>query len=165
MQTVGRLCRTHLRPVFLVPTYVAARGAPPPPQTALKTFYDIAGTASCILVLNYLAAPFMLLTWRDSIVGWTRLAWYGHFMVFGALAFFYAGGTKSLKRCQAARMRKAGVKPQAAANGAKNGEAKVNGNGSTTVSGATTPRVQYMPPVDDVAKEVEATKLMHKFSD
>ena len=150
-----------MRPVFLTPDYVATRGAPPPPQTALKTFYDLAGTACAILVLNYLAAPFMLLTWRDSVTGWSRLAWYGHFMVFGALAFFYAGGTRALKRCQIARMRKAGIKINGTA-----AEPKLNGNGSVSTpgSGAVTPRVQYMPPVDDVAKEVERTELMQKLN-
>ena len=106
MQTVGRLCRSHIRPLFLPASYVEVRGGPPPPQTPLKRAYDAVGTATCILILNYLAAPFMLLTWHDSILGWSRLAWYGHWLVFGAMAFFYGGGIKALKRAQAERAKK-----------------------------------------------------------
>lgn len=152
VQTVGRLCRSHIRPLFLPATYVEVRGGPPPPQTPIKRAYDIVGTVVCILTLNYLAAPFMLLTWRDSILGWSRLAWYGHWMVFGALAFFYGGGIKMLKRMQAERVKKAGV--------AKGLEEVPSG----IATGATTPGVQTLPPLDDVAREVERTEFMRNLS-
>ncbi|PSR73493.1 hypothetical protein PHLCEN_2v10785 [Hermanssonia centrifuga] len=152
VQTVGRLCRSHIRPLFLPATYVASRTAPPPPQTFIKRVYDLVGTLTCILILNYLAAPFMLLTWHDSILGWSRLAWYGHVMIVSAMAFFYGGGTGFLKRIQAARVKKAGV-----------GKSETNGNG--TPSGATTPNlVQTLPPLDDVAKEMEKTKFMRNLN-
>lgn len=145
MQTVGRLCRSSIRPLFLPATYVAQRGAPPPPQTTIKRVYDFIGAVLTTLILNYMAAPFMLLTWQDSIVGWSRLGWYGHIAVGGALAFFYLGGTKFLKRTQAARAKKAGV--------AVNGKASANGSGMSTPS--TLDEAPTLPPLDDIAKEVE----------
>lgn len=154
VQTVGRLCRSHVRPLFLPATYVASRTAPPPPQTPIKIAYDVVGTFTCILVLNYLAAPFMLLTWRDSILGWSRLAWYGHWMVVSALVFFYGGGTRVLRHLQIARAKAAGVRVESTDGGKTNG----------SVSGATTPRVQTMPPLDDVAQEVEKTEFMRNLS-
>ena len=152
MQTVGRLCRSHLRPLFLPATYVASRTAPPPPQTPIKIAYDVAGTVVTLLVLNFTAAPFMLLTLRDSMIGWARLSWYGFWIVFGALGFFYAGGTGYLKHLQMTRLKQAGVKVDK--------EVKTNGNGSGTV----TPRVQTMPPLDDVAREVENSPFMRKIN-
>ena len=103
MQTIGRLCRSNLRPLFLPADFVEVRGGPAPPQTLVKRAYDIAGVVASIFVLNYLAAPFMLLTLKNSILAWSRLAWYGHWVIIGSLAFFYLGGTRWLRRTQAAR--------------------------------------------------------------
>lgn len=140
VQTVGRLCRSHLRPLFLPPTYVTARGAPPPPQTLMKQLYDFAGTFCCILVLNYLAGPFMLLSARDSLLGWSRLAWYGHVFVGGALVFFYGGGIKILRGIQKQRVKAAGG-------------VKVDGAGTPTEG--STKNGLPVPPVDEAAKRVE----------
>ncbi|KAI0698596.1 MBOAT, membrane-bound O-acyltransferase family-domain-containing protein [Cytidiella melzeri] len=148
VQTIGRLARSNLRPLFLIPTYVEQRGAPPPPQTTIKRVYDLIGMVITTLILNYMAAPFMLLNWHDCILGWSRLGWYGHYVLIGAYAFFYLGGTRLLRRTQAARARKAGVQP------VSNGKA-VNRSAPTT-PGA----VPVLPPLDSVAKEVEKTKLI-----
>ncbi|GJE84957.1 MBOAT-domain-containing protein [Phanerochaete sordida] len=152
VQTVGRLCRSHVRPLFLPATWVEVRGGPPPPATPLKRAYDAVGTVACILTLNFLAAPFMLLTWRDSLLGWSRLGWYGLWMVFGAMAFFYAGGIKLLRRAQAARVQRAGVAKE------------LREVPSGVATGATTPRVEVLPPFDDVAKEVERSEFMRNLS-
>lgn len=152
VQTVGRLCRSNIRPLFLSPTYVEVRGGPPPPQTPLKTLYDFVGTLSAVAILNYITTPFILLTWRDSILAWNRLGWYGHWMIFGSLAFFYAGGLKMLKRIQAQRVKKAGVSQ----------ELKEIPSGLST--GTTTPGVQTLPPLDDVARQVEKTEFMRNLS-
>lgn len=50
-----------------------------------------------ILLLNYIGPPFMLLGIKDSLSCWNQLGWYGHVVVFGALAFFYGGGQKALR--------------------------------------------------------------------
>lgn len=140
VQTIGRLCRSHLRPLFLPATYVASRDAPPPPQTPAKQLYDLVGTVCTTLLLNYMAAPFMLLSVKDSLLGWSRLGHYGLVMVIVSFAFFYGPGTGIVRKMQADRMKKAGVPVK-----------KTNG---TTV----TPGPQVMPPVDIVAEDL-AKKL------
>ncbi|TFY66011.1 hypothetical protein EVG20_g5072 [Dentipellis fragilis] len=113
IQTAGRLCRANLRPLFL-PVTPASTGDPskspqPIPQTALKTAYDIAGIIASIMVLNYAAPPFMILTFKDSINAWRALGWYGHWMIGLCLLFFYGGGRSLLKGIQAKRLKDAGV--------------------------------------------------------
>ena len=153
MQTIGRLCRSNLRPLFLPATFVEVRGGPAPPQTLAKRAYDVVGIVACIFILNYLAAPFMLLTVRDSLLAWSRLAWYGHWAMLAALTFFYTGGIRWLKHLQAARVKKAGGVKQTGSGGSTSGTATpVNGN-------------QTLPPLDDVAKEMEKTAFMRNFND
>ncbi|KAH9947320.1 MBOAT, membrane-bound O-acyltransferase family-domain-containing protein [Amylocystis lapponica] len=137
VQTVGRLCRAHLRPLVLPATYVAARGAPPPPQTSIKIAYDVVGTICAVMMMNYVAAPFMLLSVKDSLHGWASVGWHGHWMIGGALVFFYAGGTGFLRKTQAKRVKKAGVQST-----------------QPTTPGATDASL-VLPPVDSAAKEVE----------
>jgi lysophospholipid acyltransferase len=48
-------------------------------------------------MVNYAATPFMLLNVKDSLMAWRNLEWYGFYIIFGALAFFYAGGSSWLK--------------------------------------------------------------------
>lgn len=150
MQTAGRLCRTHIRPLFLPATYIASRTAPPPPQTPTKIFYDYAGTFFTTLILNYLAAPFMLQSARESLIAWNRLWWYGHCIIFGLLFFFYLGGAKFLGRIQANRQKAAGV-------------LKPSGTKSPNTSGSSTPTlVKTLPPVDEVAREMEKAANLHR---
>ncbi|KAF9076609.1 MBOAT, membrane-bound O-acyltransferase family-domain-containing protein [Rhodocollybia butyracea] len=90
--SAARLARVNFRPFFLPP-----EGQPP---TATKRLYDLTTAIVSLLVLNYTAAPFMLLTWKDSIAGWSVLGWYGHIVIIGSLVFFYAGGSKICRGLQ-----------------------------------------------------------------
>ena len=99
--------------------------------------------------MNYLVLPFMLLTWRESLLGWSRLGWYGHYMIFGSMAFFYLGGARVLRKMQAGRVKRAGV--------------KANGNGTGVRTSPGTPAVQ-VPPFDELAKEIEKTEFMRNLS-
>ncbi|OJA12673.1 hypothetical protein AZE42_10144 [Rhizopogon vesiculosus] len=90
--TAGRLCRANLRPFVLPP--------PGAPMTMTKRIYDWTGTILSIAILNYVAAPFMLLSFTDSVEAWRRLHWYGFWMVGSSLAFFWLGGSKFLKALQ-----------------------------------------------------------------
>jgi lysophospholipid acyltransferase len=54
-----------------------------------------------IVILNFAAAPFMLLSVEDSLLGWRSVGWYGVWMVGGTLAFFYAGGRRALGKLRA----------------------------------------------------------------
>lgn len=88
----ARLCRSGFRPLVLP--------SPGAPTTTVKRIYDLAGSLASILLLNYVAAPFMLLTLTDSLEAWRRLQWYGFWMVGTALVFFYSGGSKYLQSLQ-----------------------------------------------------------------
>ncbi|KAJ7667617.1 endoplasmic reticulum protein [Mycena polygramma] len=99
--TIGRLARANIRPLVLPPP-----GAPP---TIAKRAYDVVGTIITILVLNYAASPFMLLTAKASFTTWGRLGFYGHIVILGSMTFFYCGGTKFFRQMQAKQAAKAAV--------------------------------------------------------
>lgn len=104
--TGARLARGNIRPLLLP-------GPNEQPSTA-KRLYDLGGIVLSILIVNYAAAPFMLLNVKDSLTVWSRLGWYGHIIIFGALAFFYCGGTNYFRQLQKAK----GIAPPVkAANG------------------------------------------------
>ena len=93
--SAARLARSNIRPLLLP--------APNQPPSITKRIYDVAGTVLSILVLNYAAAPFMILTVTDSFAVWKRLGFYGHILVFGGLFFFRAGGSGYFKDLQVKR--------------------------------------------------------------
>ncbi|KAI9572390.1 MBOAT, membrane-bound O-acyltransferase family-domain-containing protein [Boletus coccyginus] len=86
---VGRKCRAGFRPFVLPPP-----GAPP---TWVKRIYDFLGTFICILLINFVTAPFRLLNFADSMEAWSRLGWYGFWIVGPGIVFFNAGGSKYLQ--------------------------------------------------------------------
>ena len=88
------------------------------------------------MMTNYCAMPFMLLGVKRSLVGWANVGWYGHFMIGGTMAFFYAGGTGYLKRIQARRIKKY--------------EGKIS-----PPTGPATPNPLVAPPVDIALDEVD----------
>lgn len=87
----------------------------------------------------------MLLSVSRSLTGWSRVGWFGHWMVGGSLAFFYLGGASYLKRVQEKRVWKAEV--------GKVG--KDMGGAPFVTPGPITPGPHVVPPVDIVFKEVE----------
>lgn len=142
MTTVSRLSRANIRPLLL-----PAPGAPP---SALKRAYDIAGTVLTILCVDFICAPFMMLSIRDSLMAWRALDWYGFWVIFGGLAFFYAGGGKALRRFHPAEgemMRRQSTL-----------KAQIPG-GRLTPPDAMVPLTPitpgFVPPFDSAAKEVE----------
>ncbi|KAI9001313.1 MBOAT-domain-containing protein [Trametes punicea] len=147
VQTAGRLARSYLRPLVLPPTYVPSRDAPPPPQTTIKQAYDYIGIIVTVALTNYGALPFMLLTIDDSFVAWNNVAWYGHFIVGGALVFFYCGGTMLVQEIQAIRIKEAGIKKQ---REELNRLVQTGAITPSSASGAPT-----LPPVDEAAQELE----------
>ncbi|KAK0498303.1 endoplasmic reticulum protein [Armillaria luteobubalina] len=86
--TAGRLARANVRPLVMP--------APGEPPSLAKRAYDLAGTLAAVMMVNYVAVPFMLLTVKDSLVAWYRLAFHGHVLVFSMLGFFYLGGARLL---------------------------------------------------------------------
>ena len=112
--TAARLARSNIRPLLLPPA--SNPSASPSP---LKRIYDLLGLLLSILILNYAAAPFVLLTASDSLLTWSRLGWYGHIIVMGGLLIFYAGGTKLFLGLQKAR----GILPPKPSVSVQNGTA------------------------------------------
>ena len=96
--TAARLARSNIRPLLLPPA-----SNPSASPSLLKRIYDLSSIILSILVLNYTASPFILLTASDSLLTWSRLGWYGHIVVMGGLVFFYAGGTKFFMSLQKAK--------------------------------------------------------------
>ncbi|CCM03379.1 uncharacterized protein FIBRA_05509 [Fibroporia radiculosa] len=156
VQTVQRLCRRHLRPLVLPASYVSDRHAPQPPQTPLKRIYDGLGIVATVLILNYAAAPFMLLTVRNSFMAWSRLGWYGHWAIVAALAFFYGGGAKWLKNTQAARAEGAKISEEnlSISQGAENGTV-ADDQGKSLV----------LPPYDDATTGLEDARMGRRVTD
>ncbi|GAA6038523.1 hypothetical protein JCM8097_004611 [Rhodosporidiobolus ruineniae] len=139
-QALNRSLRAGLRPFFLPPgalsnpspaaapsttagdvkvKAVAADGkvaAPKvkvaaPPQTALKTLYDIVGTLSTLVVLNFAVVPFLLLDTKASLAAWSTVHYYGLWLVFVPfLALNMGGGLRFLKGLQKQRDAKASRK-------------------------------------------------------
>jgi lysophospholipid acyltransferase len=148
--TAARLVRSNIRPFFL-----PAEGKGP---SLNKRLYDLAGTIVSIIVLNYTASPFIILTARGSFQAWHNLAYHGHILVFGGLLFFYLGGTAYCRRLHKQMgivipERKPAVKKEdkIALNGNSNG----NGFTSSAASSARgTPvsekNFQFPPAVDTV---------------
>ena len=110
----------------------------------IQQIYDVVGILTTIFVLNYAAAPFMILRARDSISAWMVLGWYGHIIVIGGLAFFYLGGTKYLRDLQ----KKKGILPP------PKGSAKATTNGTATPTEAKNfvlpPAVDMVVPVPQI---------------
>jgi len=118
--TAARLARSNIRPLLLP--------APGQKPSTAKVFYDIAGILVSTAILNYAAAPFMLLSARNSFTAWSHLGYYGHIIIGGGLAFFYAGGTKLFRRLQ----KESGIVPNV--KGLANGSALGNGRQGTPIS-------------------------------
>ena len=95
---VARLARSNIRPLLLPPA-----SNPSASPSLLKRIYDLLGVLLSIFILNYSAAPFILLSTRESLSTWSRLGWYGHIVVVGGLVFFYGGGSKFFMSLQKAK--------------------------------------------------------------
>ena len=114
--TVARLARTSLRPLLL-PVVSETTGhkyanshdarSSQPSAGLSKTAYDVVGTVCTVLVVNFICTPFILLHLSAGIEAWRRLCWYGLWMIFGGMVFFYSGGAAWLKSHQAERVRRA----------------------------------------------------------
>ncbi|KZT20666.1 MBOAT-domain-containing protein [Neolentinus lepideus HHB14362 ss-1] len=151
IQTAGRLCRTNIRPLLLPAPLPPSQNAPvrakeklsleppKPPRPTAKFIYDILGTVSSVLLVNYTTGPFILLTADKSFYTWRLLGWYGHVMVGGTLVFFYAGGRRVLRKMQEKRVKNLGMPLQMPAVG----------------DVRSTDGPLYMPPVEEFAQEFE----------
>ncbi|EWC45084.1 hypothetical protein DRE_06223 [Drechslerella stenobrocha 248] len=70
VQTVAKFSRRFVRPFFLTPD-----GTQP---TKYKKYYDIFSVIASQATLAYMAAPFIVLGFNDSITLWSRVWFYAH---------------------------------------------------------------------------------------
>jgi len=117
----ARLVRQNVRPLVL-----PAAGQSP---SIFKHLYDLSGVVTSIIILNYVASPFILLSAKDSVHTWGVLGWYGHIIIMGGLVFFYSGGTKFFRGLQ----KRAGILP-ASKGAATNGKSAVDSGMNTPAS-------------------------------
>ena len=134
--TAARLARSNIRPLLLPPP-----SNPSASPSLLKRIYDLFGIILSILILNYAASPFILLSASDSLLTWSRLGWYGHIIVMGGLVFFYGGGTKFFMSLQKMK----GVSPPSTKVAAAAAAVSVQNGISTPISEKTF----TMPPSVD----------------
>lgn len=138
----ARQARSNIRPLLLPPA-----SNPNASPSLLKRLYDLAGIILSIMILNYAASPFILLSAKDSILTWQRLGWYGHIVIMGSLVFFYAGGAKFFKGLQRA---KGIVPPVRGKPSVGNGDAKTNGSTTGTNTPVSEKNFVLPPSVDKV---------------
>lgn len=95
LQSLGKYIRTSVRPFFLAPGTLA--NPEKSSQSGAKTFYDILCIINVQATLNYIVIPFLLVDVPASLEAYRRLGWYGHWMTFVPLAFFWIGGGGMLR--------------------------------------------------------------------
>lgn len=99
--SLGRQLRRFVRPFVLPAT--ASQSSPnslpkyPYPYLA-KRAYDVLGWIMVQVNLNYTAAAFLLLGFKDSLRAWNRMYWHGHVMIVVASVFFHFGGRQALRQ-------------------------------------------------------------------
>ena len=160
VQTAARLARTNLRPLFLspleilppkLPDALAKQGLkiPPPPTTLLKQIYDVVGTITTMMILNFIVAPFTLWYWSTSLEAWKRMNYYGLWMVGLGFVFFYGGGGAACRKWKEQRLKTAtkSVAQEIV------GENYVHPTLRTDEMKGT--GLQHVPPVDQAVLEVE----------
>lgn len=93
VQYIGKQFRHLFRPYFLLASDPQAAAKLPKwkSQPLAKRAYDIVGWFLVQINLNYLVAPFFLLEFKKSIIGWTRMYWYTHVQIFFFLTVMRLG--------------------------------------------------------------------------
>jgi lysophospholipid acyltransferase len=102
------------------------------------------------MLMNYAAAPFMLLTIEDSLECFSRVAWYGYIIVGGSLFFFYAGGTRALKKAQVKRVQnyQERLAEERERDESVNGTAYESEGGSGAATPSSSDETHVVPPFD-----------------
>lgn len=159
MTAAARLVRSTVRPLL-----IPVPGQPITSPSFNKRIYDWSGVVLTAMLVNYAAAPFMLLTVEDSLECFSRVAWYGYTIVGGSLFFFYGGGSRALKKAQAKRIKNYQDRLAEEKEREREREESVNETVIETESGSgiTTPsssdETHVVPPIAMVADELEKHK-------
>jgi lysophospholipid acyltransferase len=101
--SLGRQIRHLVRPFFL-PENNASKSTTP------KLIYDILSWLTVQSLVNYFVAAFLLLSWHDCLLVWTRMGWAGHILIGTVWAGLKYGGAGWLKGMNAKAGRAGGAK-------------------------------------------------------
>jgi len=101
--SLGRQMRHLVRPFFL-PENNASKSTTP------KLIYDILSWLTVQSLLSYFVAAFLLLSWHDCLLVWTRMGWVGHILIGTVWAGLKYGGAGWLKGMNAKAGRAGGAK-------------------------------------------------------
>ncbi|KAK9453690.1 MBOAT, membrane-bound O-acyltransferase family-domain-containing protein [Dipodascopsis uninucleata] len=80
MQSCGRSARRYIRPFFLKPDLSG--------DGPYKKYYDIVCYVMTQLFMGYAVQPFILLTFKQSIIAWSRVYFYAHVVLLGTIITF-----------------------------------------------------------------------------
>ncbi|KAK4044054.1 MBOAT, membrane-bound O-acyltransferase family-domain-containing protein [Parachaetomium inaequale] len=142
IQTVAKNMRRIFRPFFLDPR----TGADLPS----KKFYDVASWFTTQLTFSFAVAPFLLLSFSDSLLAWSRVYYYAIIGTLTLMAFFASPAKKFLKNKMEKRNADAGV--------GVNGDAGRPGNGRLSRSASSdslASRTPVMGMPQDLEKEFD----------
>lgn len=99
----------HLVRPFFLPENVPGHSTTP------KLIYDFLSWFTVQSLINYTVAAFFLLGWKDSLIGWSRLGWYGHVLLIGGWLSMKFGAADFLKKINAQHGRDASGRQKKAA--------------------------------------------------
>ncbi|KAG8856794.1 lysophospholipid acyltransferase [Tulasnella sp. 330] len=147
LSSAAKGARRYFRPFFLPALANSSAASKFAPPSTLKRVYDVLGTATTIVILNYIVAPFMILGFWDSLHAWWSLYAYGHVIVIGFLIWGNAlGGFGYLAAMAKKRALKASTKEAWAAK-----------ESMTTPAAPGTPFGELeMPALGGLVKDIQA---------
>ncbi|AEO57684.1 hypothetical protein MYCTH_2304133 [Thermothelomyces thermophilus ATCC 42464] len=142
IQTVAKNMRRNFRPFFLDPK----TGADLPS----KKYYDVASWLTTQLTFSFAVVPFLILSFSDSLLAWSRLYFYAIIGTAGLMVFFASPAKTTLKKKIEQRNAKAGVSgPGTVSNG---GDGKLS---RSTSSDSLASRTPVMGITQDLGKEFD----------
>ncbi|TRX92438.1 hypothetical protein FHL15_006605 [Xylaria flabelliformis] len=100
VQTAAKHCRRNLRPFFLDPL-----SQKPLPN---KKYYDLASWLATQTTFSFVASPFIILGFKESLQVWSRVNFYAIITIFATLAFFASPAKGYLRKTLEKKSREAG---------------------------------------------------------
>ncbi|KAH6624912.1 MBOAT, membrane-bound O-acyltransferase family-domain-containing protein [Chaetomium sp. MPI-SDFR-AT-0129] len=147
IQTVAKNMRRNFRPFFIDPK----TGASLP----TKKFYDVLSWLTTQLTFSFAVAPFLILSFSDSIQVWSRVYFYAIIGTAGLMAFFASPAKGFLKKEIEKRNLKAGVAPKGAAPASGAAAAKGGKLSRTTSSDSLASQTPVLGVTQDLGKELD----------
>lgn len=87
--STAQILRRTLRPLFVSPSS---------PLSKFKILYDMAGFFTTVIVLNYIAAPFVVLTIDKGLMIWKDLYFFGHILCGAVILMEWIGIMKWIRQ-------------------------------------------------------------------